>query len=139
MTTRATQIEQERRRTRSVGWWSLLCWASLGLLLEAGHALKLRWLLDDPLRREWLRWGHAHGVGLSLVLLAYAAAGGGTGPTRGTRRYLLVGAWLLPLGFSLGALWHYEADPGPAIVLTPVGAVALWIGLWRAAREVSAA
>ena len=34
------------RRARSFGWWSLLAWLSLGIVLEGMHAFKLRWYLD---------------------------------------------------------------------------------------------
>lgn len=133
------QEHPERLRTRRFGWWSLAAWASLGVVLETAHGMKLSAVLDDPLTRELLRWAHAHGVGLSLVVLAYAAVGGGPdGPTAATRRVLQAGALLLPLGFGLGGLWHYESDPGLGIVLAPLGGLAVLVGLWRAAREVSA-
>lgn len=128
--------EEERERARRFGFGSLAIWASLGLALESAHALKLSAYLDHPLRRELLRWAHAHGVGLSLIVLAYAAVG----ISANTIRYgkLLRGAAvLMPAAFALGTLGHSEADPGPTIWLVPVAALLLiyaLIGITRSLR-----
>jgi hypothetical protein len=34
-------------------------------------------------------------------------------------------AVLLPAGFLFGGLWHFKDEPGPAILLVPIGAVIL--------------
>lgn len=124
------------RGARRFGWTSLLAWAALGTVLEAAHGFKVATYLDDELTRLLLRLGHAHGVGLSLVILAWSVASPPKARTPGTLRSLAAGALLIPLGFALGALGHPEGDPGPAIFLVPVGAAALLFGLARTAFEV---
>lgn len=119
-------LEHERARSRRFGFLSLSVWMSCGFALEAAHALKLSAYLDHPLRRELLRWAHAHGVGLALVVLAYATAGVSAGTLRAGAA-LRAASVLLPAGFALGVLGHSEADPGPSIWLVPVGALAaIW-------------
>jgi hypothetical protein len=122
-------LEAERRRARSFGFGSLLVWACLGALLEAAHAFKIAAYLDVPLRRELLVWGHAHGIGLALVVLAYAANGVVDEAAARAGARLRTAAVLMPLGFLLGVFGHSEGDPGPAIWLVPLGALALLAGL----------
>jgi hypothetical protein len=115
-------LEHEHARSRRFGFVSLALWMSLGFGLEAAHALKLSAYLDHPLRRELLVWAHAHGIGLALVVLAYAASGVSAGSLRAGKA-LRAASVLVPAGFALGVLGHGEADPGPSIWLVPVGAL----------------
>lgn len=133
----------EQQRSVRFAWTSLLVWASLGFGLEAAHGFKLTLYLDDDLTRMLLRLGHAHGVGLALVVLGYSATivptlqlTEGAVPLAG--RLLRFAASLMPLGFTLSALGHPEGDPSIAIVLVPIGAACLLValatittGLWR--------
>jgi hypothetical protein len=49
-----------------------------------------------------------------------------SGGQRGAASWsLIAGSLLMPLGFLLGGLVHYEGDPGIGIVLAPVGALFL--------------
>jgi len=115
-------LEPERVRARRFGFSALLLWMSLGFALEAAHALKLSAYLDHPLRRELLVWAHAHGIGLALVVLAYAASG--VTPKGARFGPALRGASLLmPLGFALASIGVSEVDPGPSIWLVPIAAV----------------
>jgi hypothetical protein len=128
---------EERDLSRRFGFASLAVWASLGFLLEGAHALKLSAYLDQPLTRELLLWAHAHGVGLSLVVLAYAAVG----ITERSLRYgraLRRAAVLMPVAFALGIFAHSEADPGPSIWLVPVGALLLLYALFGITRSLRA-
>jgi hypothetical protein len=125
--------DTERLRARKFGFWSLLVWTGLGLALESAHAFKLSAYLDHPQRRELLVWAHAHGVGLSLVVLAYAAVGVEDGSAR-FGRVLRAAALLMPAGFALAIFGQGEADPGPAIGLVPAGALLLLYGLFGVAR-----
>lgn len=132
----------EQARAQRFGWTSLLVWAGLGFGLEAAHGLKLAVYLEDDLARMLLRLGHAHGVGLSLVVLAYSVAAvpameSEPGRTPLPGRLLRVAAMLMPLGFALSAFGHPEGDPSPVIFLVPVGAIALLIGLALIARAMS--
>ena len=57
------------------GWWSLLFFLTLGMLLEAMHGLKVGWYLDVSNSTRRLMWtlSHAHGTLLALVNIAFAA------------------------------------------------------------------
>ncbi len=133
-----TAHDLETRRARRFGWTSLFAWASFGLALEAANGFKLGPYLDDELARMLLRLGHAHGVGLALVVLAYAALPGARARARGDGgraigRLLRAGALLVPLGFALSAIAHPEGDPSLAVLLVPVGALCILAGLgWLA-------
>jgi hypothetical protein len=126
-------VERERARARRWGWWTLFAWASSGAVLDALHAFRSAAYLDQPVRRELLTWAHAHGVGLALVLLAYSAAGD---PARAPQAggLLRAASLLMPFGFALSLLGHGESDPGPAILLVPVGAICLLVALFTLAR-----
>lgn len=128
----------ERRRAQRFGWTWLLLWACVGVSLEVLHAWKVPGYLEDETTRLLLRLAHAHGVGLSLVVLVYASAGAPlleprTDGGRGIGRLLRAAAALIPLGFGLGAVAHPEGDPSLGILLVPIGALALLVGLARIA------
>lgn len=125
----------ERERSRRFGFASLTAWTSLGFLLEGAHAFKLAAYLDHPLRRELLLWAHAHGVGLSLVVLAYAALGI-TPRSTSYGRPLRAAAVLMPSAFALAIVGHSEGDPGPSIWLVPVGATLLIYALAGVTRSL---
>src|SRR5207244_5560054 len=57
------------RRHLRIGWWSLLVFATLGLVLESLHGFKVRAYLDVSNETRRLMWtlGHAHGTLLALV------------------------------------------------------------------------
>ena len=127
-------LATERRRALRFGWTSLAAWATGGVALELAHALKLASYLDDETTRLLLTLAHAHGVGLALVVLAYAVAGAplfARDPARAAPvgRLMRAAALLLPLGFALGAIGHPEGDPGVGVLLVPVGALALVVAL----------
>ncbi len=130
-------LERERLRARRFGFASLAGWTSFGVLLEAAHALKLSSYLDQPLCRELLVWGHAHGVGLALIVLAYAALGIETAESARFGRRLRASALLMPLSFVLAIFGRAESDPGPTIWLVPPLALLLvsaLIGIVRSLR-----
>lgn len=114
---------EEALRSRQFGFTALSFWASLGFALEAAHALKWTAYLDHPLRRELLTWAHAHGLGLALVVLAYAAVGIHPKLSSSAGSRLRAGAAAVPFGFFLSVFGLSEADPGPAIFAVPVGAL----------------
>jgi hypothetical protein len=128
-------LDHERSLSRRFGFYSLALWMTLGFALESAHAFKLSAYLDHPLRRELLRWAHAHGVGLSLVVLAYAAVGISAANLRAGKA-LRAGSVLMPLGFGLGIIGHGEADPGPSVWLVPVGALLSLYAVLAVARSV---
>lgn len=128
------ELLAEQARARRFGWTSLLVWAALGFALEAAHGFKLDAYLGDELARMLLRLGHAHGVGLSLVVLLYGVSGvpvltlrSGRAPLAG--KLVRLAAMLMPTGFTLSAFGHPEGDPSPAIFAVPIGALALLTSL----------
>ena len=52
------------RRHLRFGWWSLLCFLTLGIVLESLHGFKVGWYLDAAHSTRRLMWtlAHAHGV-----------------------------------------------------------------------------
>ncbi len=106
-------------------------WMTFGLLLEGLIGYKTPAYLNDSVRRELFRLAHAHGTLLSLLLLGLAlvcdrfevkTANIVTMVLRG-------GVVLMPIGFLLGGLWHYESDPGVGIWLVPIAAVMVVFGV----------
>ena len=132
------------RRNLTFGWWSLLCWLSLGMVLEALHGFKVGWYLDvvnDSRRLQWTL-AHAHGTLIALANLAFAAT---FRAMDAAQRRLDTASWclrwagiLMPAGFLLGGLFAMGADPGLPIVLVPIGGVLLFAGVLQAARTLAA-
>jgi hypothetical protein len=132
-----TPLERESWSARRFGFASLFLWALVGFTLELAHGFKLSSYLDEPLRRELLTLAHAHGVGLSLVVLAYAALGVVDERSIAHGKRLRMASVLIPVGFAAGSVGMSEADPGPVIALVPIGAVLLLWALLSIARAVS--
>lgn len=114
------------------GWWSLLLFLTLGIVLEGLHGFKVGWYLDleNEVRRLMWTLAHAHGALLGLVHVAFAATwhlarlrGGAAG---WASRGLSAASVLLPAGFFLGGFGIAGGDPGPGIALVPLGALALF-------------
>jgi hypothetical protein len=124
------------------GWSLLAVFLPLGLVIEALHALKVPVYLRSQLRRELWTLAHAHGNLLGLLCLAFAALGRRTLADAKARasvsRLLVVGAWLMPLGFFLGGVLNAEGDPSFGIALVPLGGLLLLIALIRAALAARA-
>lgn len=109
---------------------------AMGLCLEAMLGFRIAGVVDDELRREFLRLGHAHGalLGLVNVALAYALERLRTPAAWATRirPAALVGALAVGLGFVGGGLWHGPTDPGPLVLVVPAGAMLLLSSLGAA-------
>jgi hypothetical protein len=130
-------------RHMRIGWWALLAFLSLGIALETLHGFKVGYYLDvsNETRRLTWRLAHAHGALLSLINIAFGLtlrsfdAAGKTAKRAGSASLALVlSTLLLPLGFFLGGLFTHAGDPGLGIVLVPIGAVALFFAVFKAAR-----
>ena len=130
------------------GWWSLLIFATLGLGLETLQGFKMPLYVDVSNDTRRLMWtlAHAHGIGLALVHLLFALSlpslPAQPGRDRLVSRCLIAASVLLPGGFFLGGLVYYSGDPGPGILLVPVGAVLLLaavVMLARATKEMDPA
>jgi hypothetical protein len=106
-------------------------WMTFGLLLEGLIGFKTPAYLHDSVRRELFRLAHAHGTLLSLLLLGAALVCDRfeVKPARIVTAVLRSGVILMPIGFLLGGVWHYESDPGVGIWLVPIAAVMVVFGL----------
>ncbi len=126
------------------GWCSLLCFLSLGIMLEALHGFKVGWYLEAAFETRRLMWtlGHAHGTLLSLVNLAFGftvhlVADDNARWPRFASPSLMAAGLLLPGGFFLGGIFIYDGDPGVGVFLVPLGAMMLLIGVLVTAYGVS--
>ena len=140
---RETEDDPLIRRHLAFGWWSLTVFTALGLLLEAGHGLKLGWYLDvsNATRRLSFTLGHAHGTLLGVLNLAFAfslrhAKLSAVAAARASFALRAVTV-LLPLGFLVGGVAFYAGDPGFAIVLVPPSGALLVVALAMIARGFS--
>jgi hypothetical protein len=120
-----------------LGWWWLLVFAGLGLVLETLHGFKVGAYLNasNETRRLMWRLAHAHGTLLGAVNILFAMTlRSGNGATfadpRTISRLLLSASVLLPLGFFAGGIQFYGGDPGLGVLVVPVGAVLLLAALF---------
>jgi hypothetical protein len=128
--------------SRSFGWWSLLCWLSVGIALEAMHGFKVGWYLDvgNDGRRLQLTLAHTHGTLLAVLNILLAVSLKGVEPVATVAKAGKLMKWaaiLMPLGFLAGGIWSLGDDPGFAIVLVPVGGLLMFAGVLFAARAAS--
>jgi hypothetical protein len=136
-------LDYARRHLR-FGWWTLLVFAAVGLFLESLQGFKVAAYLDvsNETRRLMWRLAHAHGGLLALVniLFALSLKNQPTAAFPGVKRIsasLIAATILLPLGFFLGGVIVYGGDPGPAVLLVPIGAALLLLALFLIARGIS--
>ena len=132
------------RRHLRVGWWSLLFFLTLGMVLEGLHGFKAGLYLDVSNSTRRLMWtlAHAHGTLLSLVHVAFGTSlqllPAWDTRSRGLASVCLMSAGILiPGGFFLGGMAdfkRYQGDPGLGIVLVPIGALVLFIAVFLTAR-----
>jgi predicted GNAT family N-acyltransferase len=137
------ELEALSRRQLRFGFYALLTFVLLGVLLEAFHGFKLGFYLDveNEARRLSFRLAHAHGALLSLLHVVCAlvtSSANAPPPAAAARSFSLLAAatLLLPGGFLLGGLFTHGGDPGLGIVLVPFGAVLLFCAIWVMARGI---
>jgi len=142
----STASAETARHHLRFGWFSLLVFLSLGVLLEALHGFKVGFYLDvsQETRRLMWRLAHAHGTLLSLIHLAFAHACAVAPDWPDKRRTLAsrclsAAGVLLPLGFFLGGLFPHSGDPGLGVLLVPIGAVLLFVAVLLAALGAGSA
>lgn len=119
-----------------VGWWSLLVFLSLGMVLETLHGFKVGWYLDVSMESRRLMWtlAHTHGTLISLIHIAFAATCRLIPFHAGRRRTvasncLLSAGILMPLGFFVGGINVYDGDPGLGVLLVPPGGLLLFVAV----------
>ncbi len=124
-----------------VGWWALLGFLTLGLVLEGLHGFKVGFYLDVSNETRRLLWtlAHVHGALLALVNVAFALTTRALPHWNGSRRRLasrcLLGALILmPAGFLLGGIFLHDGDPGLGVLLVPPGGVLLFLAVLLTAR-----
>ena len=125
-----------------IGWWSLLLFLTLGVVLEGMHGFKIGWYLSEETRRLMWRLAHAHGTLLAVVHIAFGATVAIVPEWQSASRTLasrsLLGAGILiPGGFFLGGFFFFEGDPGLGILLLPAGALLLFLAVLFTARAMS--
>ena len=132
------------RRHLRFGWWTLLFFLSLGLILEALHGFKAGFYLSASNETRRLMWtlAHAHGTLLGLINIAFAitirAVPQWTAHSRGFASACMLGATvLMPAGFFLGGVNVHGGDPGLGILLLPVGGLLLVIAVLLTALGAS--
>lgn len=125
----ASAAEASALSSLRYGFTALFVFAAGGLTLEFLHLVKAPWYLEVHLRRELWVLAHVHGALLALFNLAYAALLPHITAAAGAGGWLRWGAALMPAGFFLGGIGNSEGDPSLAIVLTPLGAVAVLVAL----------
>ncbi len=130
----------ERRHLR-FGWWALLVFLTLGLILEALHGFKVEAYLRVSNETRRLMWtlAHAHGTLLALVNIAFACTLSFVprwpDSGRNVASISLLGASILmPAGFFLGGAFIYSGDPGLGILLVPVGGILLFVSVLLTAQ-----
>lgn len=113
----------------------MLAFTVWGLVLEALHGFKSEAYLglDQEVRRLMWTLAHAHGVGVALLNLGFAATiyameAQPCQRLRAASRLLQGATVLLPGGFLAGGAHTYESDPGLGILLSPCGALCLLAG-----------
>jgi hypothetical protein len=134
-------MDYSRRHLR-FGWWSLLLFATLGLVLESLHGFKVRAYLDVSNETRRLMWtlAHAHGTLLAVVHIVFGLVlrGGSAAAPANDRLIstsLIAASVLLPGGFFLGGVVFYAGDPGVGVLLVPVGGVLLLVAIFSIARR----
>ena len=128
------------RRHQRFGWWSLLGFLVLGIVIELLHEFNRGSYLDasNETRRMMWRLAHAHGVLLALVHVAFSLTirvlpHTATRLPRFASPTLMAATLLLRGGFFFGGAWFHEGDPGRGIFLVPVGALLLLIAVFLTA------
>ncbi len=126
-----------------IGWWALLIFAALGLVLESLQGFKVAAYLDvsNETRRLMWRLAHAHGALLGAINILFALTLGALPSPAfpGAHRIstaLIAATILLPGGFLLGGVVFYSGDPGVGVLLVPIGAVLLLLALFWIARGI---
>lgn len=132
------------RRHLRFGWWSLLFFLTVGLILEGLHGFKVAAYLKTSMETRRVMWtlAHAHGTMLALVHLGFAFTIR-TFPEQNVKArewasaFLRAATLLIPAGFALGGMFIYAGDPGLGILLVPLGALLLFAAVFMTAHHVT--
>lgn len=129
-------VNRLSRRHLLIGWTGLLIFLALGIALELLHGFKADYYLDTRNTTRRLMWtlAHTHGTLFSLVNIAFAVSLSRIASVQEAllpwaSRGLFGALLLMPLGFFLGGWKFYGGDPGLGILLVPIGAALLLLGV----------
>ena len=94
------------------GWWALLVFLSLGIVIETLHGFKIGFYMEVANATRRLMWtlSHAHGTLLALINLVFAASVRSfpelldNDQSRLPSRLLIAASVMLPAGFFLGGI-----------------------------------
>ncbi len=124
-----------------VGWWALLVFLTLGMVLEGLHGFKSGFYLDVSNETRRLMWtlAHAHGALIAVLNIIFALAipfmpGLLPGARRLASRCLTGALIAMPGGFFLGGLFVRGGDPGVGVLLAPFGGLLLIVAVFLIAR-----
>ena len=113
----------ERRHLR-IGWWMIVAFLSLGLVIDALHGFKVGWYLDANNEARRLMWtlSHAHGTLFGLIHLGFAYSVGRIDEFDARRRrlasgLLTTGTLGVPAAFFAAGISAHGGDPGFLVVL----------------------
>ncbi len=128
------------RKHFTLGWAGICLFITMGIFLEALHAMKISWYLGPEYSARRLMWtlAHVHGTLFSILLVVLGFTGEKLGMGRGeikfqrASRFMQTGWVLVPAGFFLGGVQIFGGDPGWGIFLVPIGAMAMLIGAFYA-------
>ena len=124
-----------------IGWWTLLVFAALGLILESLQGFKIAAYVDvsNETRRTMWRLAHTHGTLLGAINILFALtlrSSPAPGVAPWVSMTLIAATVLLPAGFFLGGVVFYAGDPGVGVLLVPIGGALLLLALfWIASRS----
>src|SRR5436190_11451004 len=129
------------RRHLAFGWWTVLVFLTMGLVLETLHGIKLQnyVAVSNEMRRLMWTLSHAHGTLLGVLNLGFAftvrIVNEWPSQSRSLASALLRAATILmPAGFFVGGWFTYSGDPGLGILLVPVGGLLLFAAVLMTAR-----
>jgi hypothetical protein len=136
-----SDLDSSIRRHLAFGWWTVLIFLTMGLVLETLHGLKVQSYLSVVNETRRLMWtlAHAHGTLLGVLNLAFAFTLRNLPEWMPDSRSLASGLLraatiLMPAGFLMGGIFIYSGDPGLGILLVPVGGILLFIAVFLAAK-----
>src|SRR5437660_10898077 len=139
-----SEIELLTRRHLVFGWWTILLFLTMCLILEGLHGLKIQGYLGVHAEMRRLMWtlAHAHGTLLGVLNLGFAfmtsfATDWSTKPRSIASAFLRAATILMPAGFFVGGLFTYSGDPGLGILLVPVAVLLLFASVFICARAAT--
>ncbi|MFP6619845.1 MAG: hypothetical protein VB877_10900 [Pirellulaceae bacterium] len=130
------RLESPGYRNLQVGWWTLLVFVCLGVLLELNLSFRSHFYMDasQHMRRLMWRLAHAHGTLLALLNIIFGIyachlSRPGVPNQEFAASCLQSAGFLVPGGFFLAGLFAYQSTPGLATLLIPLGAILLVLGV----------